>query len=186
MHKSELTVGILLAAISLMMIVAPEQCIKVVVVLLGVEAIVNGGYGLLKLRGLLVDNSFQMVVLVRSAVSIVVGLLAIILPLALAQAVWTGLLYMLGFYLLGAAGMELFAVAKMRNTDIERKNYIVEIVVSLLLAVVLFIMPRKLGEVLVRIIGVFLLVVSIAYLAYQSRTRHIVVDDVEIVDDSNE
>lgn len=187
MHKSELTVGILLTAISLMMIVAPDQCIKVIVVLLGVEAVINGGYGLLKLRGLLVDNAFQMVVLVRSAVSIVVGLLAVILPLALAKIVWSGLLYMLGFYLLLSAGMELYAVAKMRNTDIERKNYIVEIIVSLVLAVVLFIMPHAgLGEMLVRLIGVFLLIVSIAYLAYISKTRHIVVDDVEIVDDSGE
>lgn len=182
MHKSELTVGILLIAISLMMIVAPEQCIKVVVVLLGVEAIVNGGYGLLKVRSLLVDNSFQMVVLIRSAVSIVVGLLAVILPLALAKAVWTGLLYMLAFYLLVSAILELYAVAKMRNTDIERKNYIVEIVVSVALAIVMFIMPRKIGEVLMRLLGVFLLVVSIAYLAYQSKTRHVIVDNVEVVD----
>lgn len=186
MHKSELTVGILLTAISLMMIVAPAQCIKVVVVLLGVEAVVNGGYGLLKLRGLLVDNTFQMVVLIRSAVSIVIGLLAIILPLALAQTIWAGLMYMLGFYLLVSAGLELYAVAKMRDTDIERKNYIVEIIVSLAVALVLFIMPRKIGEVLVRLMGVFLLIVSVAYLAYQSRTRHIVVDDVEIIDDKTE
>lgn len=183
MNKSELTIGILLTAISLMMIVAPAQCIKVVVVLLGVEAVVNGGYGLVKLRSLLVDNTFQMVVLVRSAVSIIIGLLAIILPMALAQTVWTALLYMLAFYLLVSAGLELYAVAKMRDTDIERKNYIVEIVVSLALAAVLFIMPRKVGEVLVRLLGVFLLVIAIAYLAYQSKTKHIIVDDVEIIDD---
>lgn len=186
MRKSDLTIGILLTAIALMMIVAPDQCIKVVVVLLGVEAVVNGGYGLIKLRSLLVDNTFQMVILIRSAVSIVIGLLAIILPIALAQAVWTGLLYMLAFYLVVSAGLELYAVAKMRDTDIERKNYIVEVVVSLALAAVLFIMPREIGRVLVRLLGVFLLVVAIAYLGYQSKTQHIVVDDVEIIDDATE
>ena len=87
--------GALLALVALMMIIAPEQCIKVAVVALGIEAVVNGIFNLIKIRQLVDDKSFQLTVIVRSVISIVIGILAVFLPLRFAEAMWTIMLYVL-------------------------------------------------------------------------------------------
>lgn len=183
MKKTELTLGILLAVIGLMMLIAPGQCIKVTVILLGVEAVANGAFTLVKVRPLVEDPAFQYTVLARSLVSVVVGILAIVLPLALASAVWSVMLYTLAVYLLVSAALELYAVAKMRGSDIERKSYITEIIVSVAVAIVLFIMPQKIGEIVIRLLGLAVLLISAGYMCYHWKNRSIVIDNVEVVDD---
>lgn len=179
--------GILLALIALMMIIAPEQCIKVAVIGLGIEAIVNGVLGLTKSRGLLSDANYQLAILVRSIMSIVIGLLAVVLPMKFAEAMWKIMLYMLGFYLLIAGAIQLYIAAKLRNSNIERRRYVIEVVVSFIGAVVLFIISRPhVGVFFIRLVGVGVLLVSIGYLLFEWKNRPIVVDEIEVVDDVKE
>ncbi|MBQ9495879.1 MAG: DUF308 domain-containing protein [Treponema sp.] len=184
MRKTDFTLGVLLAVVALMMIIAPEQCIKVAVIALGIEAVINGIFNLAKGRQLIADKSFQLAVLIRSVTSIVIGLIAIILPLKFAGTMWTIMLYILAAYLLAAAVLQLYTVAKLRDTNIERRLYMIEVIVSFIGAIILFIIPQKIGLVLVRLLGVVLLVVSAGYLLFEWHNRPIVVDDVEVVDDT--
>ena len=184
MRKTDFTLGVLLAVVALMMIIAPEQCIKVAVIALGIEAVINGIFNLAKGRQLIADKSFQLAVLIRSVTSIVIGLIAIILPLKFAGTMWTIMLYILAAYLLAAAVLQLYTVAKLRDTNIERRLYMIEVIVSFIGAIILFIIPQKIGLVLVRLLGVVLLIVSAGYLLFEWHNRPIVVDDVEVVDDT--
>ncbi|MCK9169963.1 MAG: DUF308 domain-containing protein [Treponema sp.] len=185
MRKTNFMLGILLAVVGLLMIVAPDKCIKAAVVILGLEAIANGIFSLIKIRQLISDKDFQSAVLIRGIISIIIGLLAVILPLRFAAAMWTVMLYVLAAYLLLAALLELYAVAKLRNTGIERKQYVVEAIVSIICAVILFIIPQQAGMVIIRILGVVVLLVSLIYVLYEWRNRPIVIDNVEVVDDSS-
>ncbi|MBP3709549.1 MAG: DUF308 domain-containing protein [Treponema sp.] len=184
MRKTVFTLGVLLAVVALMMIIAPEQCIKVAVIALGIEAVINGLFSLVKIRYLVADKSFQLVVLIRSVISIVIGLLAIILPLKFAATMWIIMLYMLAGYLLAAAVLELYTIAKLRDTNIERRQYMIEVIVSFVGAIILFIIPQKIGLALIRVLGVVLLIVSAGYLLFEWHNRPIVVDDVEVIDDT--
>jgi len=183
MRKTDFMLGALLALVALMMIIAPEQCIKVAVVALGIEAVVNGIFNLIKIRQLVHDKSFQLTVIVRSVISIVIGILAVFLPLRFAEAMWTIMLYVLAAYLLASAFLELYMLAKLRDTNIERRRYMLEVIISLVGAIVLFIVPQQIGLVLVRILGVLLLAVSAGYMLFEWHDRPIVVDEVEVVDD---
>ncbi len=185
MRKTNFMLGVLLAVVGLMMIVAPDKCIKVAVILLGIEAVVNGIFSLAKIRQLVSDKDFQFAVLIRGIISIIIGLLAIVLPLKFAETMWTVMLYVLAAYLLVAAVLELYAVAKLRNTGIERKQYVLEAVVSTICAVILFIIPQQIGMIIIRILGVVVLLVSTVYVLYEWRNRPIVVDNVEVVDDNS-
>ena len=75
-----------LSVIGLLMTIWPAGCIQAVVVLLGIEAIVNGGYQLIYTRKLFTDTTFQYSVMIRGMISIVIGLLAVFLPLHFAAA----------------------------------------------------------------------------------------------------
>ncbi|MFA6856310.1 MAG: DUF308 domain-containing protein [Treponema sp.] len=185
MRKTNFMLGILLAVVGLLMIIVPDKCIKAAVVILGVEAIANGIFSLIKIRQLISDKDFQSAVLVRGIISIIIGLLAVILPLRFAEIMWTVMLYVLAAYLLFAALLELYAVAKLRNTGIERKQYVVEAIVSIICALILFIIPQQAGMVIIRILGVVVLLVSLVYVLYEWRNRPIVVDNVEVVDDNS-
>ena len=74
-------------------------------------------------------------------------------------------------------------LAKLRDTNIERRRYMLEVIISLVGAIVLFIVPQQIGLVLVRILGVLLLAVSAGYMLFEWHDRPIVVDEVEVVDD---
>ena len=125
----------------------------------------------------------QLTVIVRSVISIVIGILAVFLPLRFAEAMWTIMLYVLAAYLLASAFLELYMLAKLRDTNIERRRYMLEVIISLVGAIVLFIVPQQVGLVLVRILGVLLLAVSAGYMLFEWHDRPIVVDEVEVVDD---
>ena len=183
MRKTDFMLGALLALVALMMIIAPEQCIKVAVVALGIEAVVNGVFNVFKIRQLVDDKSFQRAVIVRSVISIVIGILAVVLPLRFAETMWTLMLYVLAAYLLASAFLELYMLAKLRDTNIERRHYMLEVIISFVGAIVLFIIPQQIGLAIVRILGVLLLAVSAGYMLFEWHDRPIVVDEVEVVDD---
>ena len=58
-----------------------------------------------------------------------------------------------------------------------------EVIISFVGAIVLFIVPQQIGLVLVRILGLLLLAVSAGYILFEWHDRPIVVDEVEVVDD---
>lgn len=95
MRRSYLGMGFLSLIAGLLMLFSPDAWIKVVVIVLGVAAIVNGLFNLVYVRRVFDDAYFRRSIVVRGLLSLVVGLLAVILPLALAAAVWTAMVYML-------------------------------------------------------------------------------------------
>ena len=185
MKKSDFLLGILLAIIGLMMIIAPDQCIKVAVISLGLEAIINGAINVFKIRSLVSDPSFQLAILLRGIISIIIGVLAIVLPLRFAATMWTIMLYMLAFYLLAASVIELYAMTKLRASGIDRKEYAIEVVISFIAAIILFLIPRQIGLTLIRVLGIVLFIISGAYTLYEWKNRPIVVDKVEIIESSD-
>ncbi|MBQ9238855.1 MAG: DUF308 domain-containing protein [Treponema sp.] len=172
--KSNIFPGLLMAAIGLLLLIIPNQIVRVIVIVLGAEAIVNGVFNLVTMRTLMADESFQFAILIRSIVSMVVGLLAICLPLLFAEVMWRIMIYVLGIYLLFAAVIELYAVAKLRETDIPRRQYVLEAIISVIAALILFaISPHsQIGTVLLRVIGTIAILIGAVYL-YVAVRNHI-------------
>lgn len=183
MRKNNILIGILLAVIGLLMVIIPNQCIKAVVVVLGVGAIANGVYNLLYIRKLVPDISFQRVIISRAMMSIVIGLLAFFLPLIFAEVMWTIMIYVLAVYLLLSAGMELYAAGKLRDTGIDRRQFLLDALISIAAAIAMFIIPAKIGIAFVRLAGLVLILVGAAYIFYAWRNRPAEQVEAEVVDD---
>lgn len=183
MKKSSLFIGCILTLAGLLLLIVPKQCVKAIVILLGIESVANGIYSLMYTRKLIPDSSFQYAVISRGMFSIVVGLLAFFLPLKFAAAMWDIMLFVLAVYLIIGALLELYATGKLRETGVDRKQFILESVISICAAIIMFIIGAKGGIVFVRVVGFVALVLGVTYLFITWKTRPIVQEPVEVVDD---
>lgn len=175
MRKSYIALGILAGVIGLMMLFAPTEWIKVTVILLGIGAVINGIYNLKTVRNLVTDTDYRRMITIRGFFSIVVGFLAVFLPLLIAGIVWTVMIYVLGVYLLLSAGSELFALTKLKEAHIDTKPYMYEVFFSIGLAVLLFIMPAAFGVIIVRIIGILIFLASAGFIFREWKNKPLLV-----------
>lgn len=182
MKTSSIVMDAFLAVIGLLLIIFPEPIIGLIVILLGIEAIANGIYGLIYVRKILPDFSFQRVVIIRSMVSIVVGLIAVVGRFRLAEGAWKALIVVLAIYFIVSSLLQMYALGKMRETEVDRKQFLFETIASIALAVVLFIIFASITTV-VRIIGAVILIYAAVYFFIEWRSRPIMAEKVEVVDD---
>ncbi len=187
MKKNILFAGILLAIIGLLMIVKPSGCIKAVVIILGIEAVANGVYQLIYERKLFPDTTFQYSIVIRSMLSIVVGLLAVSLPLAFAEGILKLITYLLAVYLLIVSILLFYSIGKLRSSNVERKPFVVEALISMAGAVLLFFIHSFIsiesGRRIVRGGGIIMVLVGLLFIYLFIKNRPLVQEPVEVVDD---
>ena len=117
------------------------------------------------------DADYQKMISIRGFLSIGIGILSILLPLIIAGIVWTIMVYVLAVYLLLSAGLEFFALSKLREAGINTKPYMYEAFFSIVLAVLLFIMPATFGLALVRAIGILIFLASAGFIFREWKTN---------------
>lgn len=183
MKKNSLLLGIILAIVGLIMTITPSGCIKAVVIILGIEAVANGVYQLLYTRKLFPDAAFQYSVIIRGMLSIAVGLLAFFLPLRFAEIIWTVMLYVLAVYLLVGSALLLFSCGKLQNTNVDRRQFITEAVISIILALIMLLIPVHVGTTLVRIAGIVLILTGAAFIVLYIKNKPLVQEPVQVMDD---
>jgi len=191
--KKNWIVGISASVVGLLLLISPAFCVKIIVVLLGLTACVEGFYGIISERSLFENVFFQKTTLYRSIGSIVVGLLAVIMPLALAGTAWTVMTFILAFYLILSGLAGFFASSKLKqdgdSTPESQKQLTWENLITLGSGILLLVIgPAKLGTFILRIIGLAALLVGIGFMVVQflDHKKEVKVTDVEIKDDESE
>lgn len=186
MDKSKVFLGFVTAALGLFLLISPDTFISFFVIILGVAAIIDGIFILAATRDLIIDPQYKLIVTVRGVLSIVVGLLAVILPITVAAVVWKAMAYTLAIYLIISAGMQIYTITKLHRNGIMVRQSMIEVASSLLIALVLFVIPAQTaGHFIIRLFGIALLVVGIDLLVIQWKSRPEIVlpDSVETVED---
>ena len=151
--------GILAALLGLLVIIFPSFWIKLVVVMIGLAAIAYGIYSLKFTKVLSDDLGYRRTILIKSIVSIIAGVMAVLFPLAIGGAAWTAMIWVLIFYLMISAAAGFSAAALLKDSGVERKRYIIENLLLLVVAVLLILIsPRSLGNAIIRLIGMIVLV----------------------------
>ncbi len=164
--KSYSVLGIIFVLTGLIMLFVPEGFIQAVMVSLGVAAFSNGVYILVKSRHLIDARPFSNVMTVRAVLSMVVGLVAIVLPLALAGTLWLIVSWILAGYLVLSAALQIYGIVKLREAGIPAPLFYYETGVSLVLALILFFMPGTIGITLIRIAGAMVLLGGLGTLGW--------------------
>lgn len=180
--------GILAAVLGLMVIIFPSFWIKLVVVMIGLAAIGYGIYCLKYTKVLSEDTGYRRTILVKSIVSIVAGLMAVLFPLTIGGAAWTVMIWVLIFYLMISAAAGFYAAALLKDSGVERKRYIIENLLLLAVAVLLILLsPRDLGMAIIRLIGVVVLLGGAALIVFDVVTNRgeVKADVVEVKDEED-
>ncbi|MCR4743318.1 MAG: hypothetical protein K5866_10685 [Treponema sp.] len=188
MKKTNWFLGAILSIVGLLIIIFPAACVKIVSVLLGLAAIAYGIFTLIDSKNIFQDQSFfKTSTFIKSIASIVLGLLTVIIPLAVASTAWKIMVYIFAVYLLLAAALGFYTLSVLKDQLADRKRYIIENL-SLLVSGVLLILisPEKLGIVIIRIVGIAALLVGIVFLAIQIMSivnhKDTIIVDAEVVD----
>lgn len=163
--------GILAALLGLLVIIFPSFWIKLVVVIIGLAAIGYGVYCLKFTKALSDDIYYKRTILIKSIVSIIAGVMAVLFPLAIGGAAWTAMIWVLIIYLLASAAIGFYAAALLKDSGVERKRYIIENLLLLAVAVILILIsPRALGNAIIRLIGIVVLIAGIALILFDVLT----------------
>lgn len=171
------------AFLGLMMLFSPATFIKVIIIAAGCACVVSGVLALSGARTLIEDPVYSWCVTGRAILCIIVGALAVILPLAIAKTAWTVMLYILAVELLVSAAVEVYTTLKLKAADVDCKFYWGEIIVSAAVSLVLFLMPAKIGSALIRIVGACILIAAIALFIWEYRSNKGIDFTVETLDD---
>ena len=186
MDKNKLFLGFMTAALGLFLLISPDTFISFFVILLGIAAVIDGIFILAATRDLIIDPQYKLIVTVRGVLSVVIGLLAVILPIAVAAVVWKAMAYTLAIYLVISAGMQIYTITKLHRNGIMIRQSLIEVASSLTLALVLFIIPAQTaGHMIVRLFGIILLIIGIGLFVIQwkSRPEVIIPDSVDTIED---
>lgn len=191
--KKNWIIGISASVVGLLLLISPAFCVKIIVVLLGLTAVIEGFYGIISERTLFENDFFKKTILYRSIGSIVIGLLAVIMPLALAGTAWTIMTFILAFYLIVSGCAGFFAASKLKqdgeNSPESQKQLTWENLITLGSGILLLVIgPEKLGTFILRLIGLAALLVGIGFLVVQiiEHRKEVAVTDIEIKDDESE
>ncbi len=167
MKRAYLFSGILAALLGLLVIIFPSFWIKLVVVIIGLTAIAYGIYSIKFTKVISEDIYYRKTILIKSIVSIIAGLMAVLFPLAIGGAAWTAMIWVLIIYLIASAAIGFYAAALLKDTGVERKRYIIENLLLLAVAVLLILIsPRALGNAIIRLIGIVVLVAGVALILF--------------------
>ena len=195
MKTKNIVLGGILAVIGLLMIIKPEACINAVVVLVGLTAVVIGGYNLFNTYKKCTIAQAKKMILIKSIVSIVIGLIAIISPFALVKTVasiWKIISIVLGIYLILFAATGIYSGIKYKSEAPEDfKKNLTEGIICVLIAILLFIIPiEAVGLTIVKALGVIGIIVGAVLIFVEvgiaRRTTVVSKADVTVVDDEEE
>lgn len=185
MDKNKFFLGIMVATVGLFTLISPESFKIFTVIILGIALIFDGIFILVTVRTLVTDASYARVMAIHGWLSIAVGAFAVLLPgmlIKIFENILDFMMYIVAFYLLVAAGMEIYAINILSRNGISTKKSIFEVLVCVILAVVLFMLPsQSLGNALVRVFGVVLLGAGILFSLVQWKSRSIVIQPDRIV-----
>ena len=192
MKTKNIVFGGILAVIGLLMLINPGACINAVVVLVGLTAIVIGVYNLFSTYKKSTVPQVKKIILIKSIVSIVIGLIAVISPFALVKTVasiWKIISFVLGIYLILFAASGIYSGIKYKATNPEDfKKSLTEGLICVLIAILLFIIPvGAVGLTIVKALGIIGIIIGAVLIFVEvgiaRRTTVVSKDDVKVVDD---
>ncbi|MGH0052658.1 MAG: HdeD family acid-resistance protein [Sphaerochaetaceae bacterium] len=186
-------IGALVSAVGIFLMFQQDSFMKIFISLLGIILAGSGVSNLVTLKGFGLGNRSRVMTIVKALLSIVVGLIALIVPLSAATISWTVLLYIIGIQLLFSAGVSFLDAILLRKSDRSLSPLFTEGIFSLVVAILLFVFPQQIGSMLLKLFGLLFIVSGIGMILWSLRIRKInrqfkeqvIESEAEIVDPEN-
>lgn len=156
-----LLIAILILIAGVFVLIRQDLFKQIFVISLGVAVVIVSVVSLIMLGRYAFTPFYYRSTLMKGVLGLIVGVLAIVMPLSTAETIWTIILYILAAQLVLGALISFVDVIALRKLGYKSSYHIWEGVISLVIAVVLFIFPQELATMLVTIVGLIIIVIGL-------------------------
>jgi len=164
-------VGALVAALGVFVMFQQDSFLQFFVALLGLYVTISAVVQLLALSSYRLVPLFHRVTLVRTIVSIILGLCAVILPLATAKVSWMLLLYTMATVLGLSSLITIIDAIITAKGGSFRLSLLLDGLFSLAVSILLFAFPQQIGTVLLKLVGILIIIAGLSLVVIASRGR---------------
>lgn len=168
----QLLIAVLVVIVGIFILVRQDLFKQILVIALGLAAIVTGIVSLATMSRYSFGKFNHGSTLVKGVLGIVVGMFAVIMPLATGEAAWTIILYVLAAELTISACILFLDAFAVKSAGFPASPLVIEGIVSLVFAVVLFLFPRDVANLLVSILGITVLIIGVTLALLAIAFRH--------------
>lgn len=156
-----LATGLAVLAVGIFMLASGETFIRVLLMVLGVLSILSGIASIATVGRYGFGRYNRSATMVKGMLGLIVGVLAVVMPLVTAQATWIVFVYILAAQLLLSAIVAFGGALAVGARGVGSSRLASEGWLSLLFAVVLFLFPQSIGKLLLTILGIVVIVVGL-------------------------
>lgn len=165
--------GSLLVVLGIYLMFQQESFVRIFISILGLFLVGSGVASLFALRTYTLGRRTKMATLIQALISIVLGLVAVIVPLSAANVSWTLLLYLIAIELIFSAIISFIDALLLRKSELPVSALLSEGVFSLVVAILLFVFPQQIGSMLLKLFGVVLIAMGLGMVLWSVRIRKI-------------
>ena len=165
--------GSLLVVLGIYLMFQQESFVRIFISILGLFLVGSGVASLFALRTYTLGRRTKMATLIQALISIVLGLVAFIVPLSAANVSWTLLLYLIAIELIFSAIISFLDALLLRKSELPVSALLSEGVFSLVVAILLFVFPQQIGSMLLKLVGVVLIAMGLGMVLWSVRIRKI-------------
>lgn len=164
-------VGALIVALGIFVMFQQESFLRFFVVMLGLFVALSSAVQLIGLSSYRLNPFFHRTTLVRTILSIVIGVFAVVLPLTAAKISWTVMLYMMASVLgLSALISIIDAILTARGGNF-RLSLLADGLFSLIISILLFAFPEQIGTIMLKVVGLVIIISGLGLIVVASRGR---------------
>lgn len=167
-----LLAGVVVIALGCYMLFATASFVKLAVIIMGILAIVSGVVTLIELNSYSFGVYSKGATIFKGVLSIIVGFVVLFLPVISAQVTWTVLLYIIGIQLAISAVIAFWDAFALRKSGFVLSGLLMEGVLSLVFALLMFLFPQSIGTMFVKIVGAIVALGGIGCIVWAFRIRN--------------
>ena len=186
--------GVIAPALGIIVMNHTDALIKIVMIAAGIGACVDGFYTITGIKKWNFTEKTKTLATIKGYESIVLGLAAILIAIFAADTAITVMVWIFAIGLLFSAvvAFENSSVAGKTGVEDMRKRFLVEGVIELLVAVILFLKPVDTMYTLIRILAVILIIAGAIMIGvplvvrFKGGKKEEVVEEAEVVEEKTE
>lgn len=174
--------GALLVICGILIVSIPQFWIRFFVVVFGLAAIAYGIYEFVLVKDIPEDaQKYKKSILIKASVSVVFGVLSVVIPVAVADTLWKIGVYLFAAGLIIVSALGFYSVSVLQETSPKRKQYIIENLALLVVAILMFLIsPDALGKTIIRIVGVIGIIAGLLWIVITAITKTSVSKDIVV------
>ena len=187
-------VGIAALAVGILVMNHTDALIKIVMIAAGIGACVDGFYTIMGIKKWNFTEKTKTLATIKGYESMVLGLAAILIAIFAADTAITVMVWIFAIGLLFSAVVAFENASVSGKTGVEdmRKHFLVEGVIELLVAIILFFKPVDTMYTLIRILAVILIIAGAIMIGvplvvlFKGGKKEEVVEEAEVVEEKTE